>query len=358
MPRQVLICDDEETLTWSLARSLSHDREIFEVTTVNDGDTALAVLTQQPFDVVVLDIRMPGMNGLDVLITIKEKWPSTRVIMMTAYGSPEIKEKARARGSLFYIEKPFEIEDLRKLILKALNEDVSRGFAGSVSGLQLADLIQMNCLSQMTTALFVQKGDRKGCIYFEDGQITHAEVGAIEGEEALFTILSWSAGVFRFVGGMKAPKNTITTNWEYLLIEGMRRADEMSLALERGDIQDAEAAVAPIDDATRMLVKNLSSLSECAGCAVVKSEQEILYQSGNIMKEVDVPAVAAFFMNVPEILGDVVNSRPVKISFIGQNRFVLVYPFKIFVIVLLIKKSVVSPETLSSIERIMERYRG
>jgi DNA-binding response OmpR family regulator len=73
MPKQVLIVDDEETLTWSLAKSLSHDRETYEVTTVNDGETALATFEDQTFDVVVLDIRLPGISGLDVLVKIKEK---------------------------------------------------------------------------------------------------------------------------------------------------------------------------------------------------------------------------------------------------------------------------------------------
>ena len=307
MPKQVLIVDDEETLTWSLAKSLSHDRETYEVTTVNDGETALATFEDQTFDVVVLDIRLPGISGLDVLVKIKEKKPATKVIIMTAYGSIDVKEKARARGSLFYIEKPFEIEQMRGLILKALKEDAARGFAGSITGLQLPDLIQMNCLSQMTTALFVNKDERKGCIYFEDGQITHAEVGAIDGEEALFTILSWSTGSFKFMGGMKAPRNTIATNWEYLLIEGMRRADEMSLALERGEIEDSDFA--PVDESTRALVKNLSSLNECTGIAVVKSAQEILYQSGNISKEVNLSFVAKFYMNLPEALGDLSPNR-------------------------------------------------
>ncbi len=355
MPKQVLICDDEETLTWSLAKSLAYDRETYEVTTVNDGETALAVMEQQAIDVVVLDIRLPGMSGLDVLLQIKEKKPATKVIMMTAYGSADIKEKAKARGSLFYIEKPFEIEQLRGLILKALKEDAARGFAGSVSGLQLADLIQMNCLSQMTTALFVQKDDRKGCIFFEDGQMTHAEVGAVEGEEALFTILSWSTGIFKFVGGMKAPRNTISTNWEYLLIEGMRRADEMSLALERGEIDDSE--VAPVDEATRMLVKNLSSLSECAGIAVVRSEQEILYQSGNIAREINIPYVTRFYLSLPEALGNLSPSRPRKVTFIDQGRLVILYPFKIFALILLVKRSVLSQETSSTIERLIDRYK-
>ncbi len=354
MPKQVLIVDDEETLTWSLAKSLSHDRETYEVTTVNDGETALATFEDQTFDVVVLDIRLPGISGLDVLVKIKEKKPATKVIIMTAYGSIDVKEKARARGSLFYIEKPFEIEQMRGLILKALKEDAARGFAGSITGLQLPDLIQMNCLSQMTTALFVNKDERKGCIYFEDGQITHAEVGAIDGEEALFTILSWSTGSFKFMGGMKAPRNTIATNWEYLLIEGMRRADEMSLALERGEIEDSDFA--PVDESTRALVKNLSSLNECTGIAVVKSAQEILYQSGNISKEVNLSFVAKFYMNLPEALGDLSPNRPKKVTFVDQGRLVLLFPFKIFALILLINRSVISQETSSAIERLIARY--
>ena len=354
MPKQVLIVDDEETLTWSLAKSLAHDRETYEVTTVNDGETALSVIDQQPFDVVVLDIRLPGMNGLDVLMNIKEHKPSTKVIIMTAYGSTDIREKAKARGSLYYIEKPFEIEQMRNLILKALKEDSARGFNGSMTGLQLPDLIQMNCLSQITTALFVKKDNREGCIYFEDGQMTHAEVGAIEGEEALFTILSWSTGSFRFVGGVKAPKVSITTNWEYLLIEGVRKADEMSQALERGEIDESE--IAPVDESTRMLVKNLTSMSECTGIAVVRSDSEILYQSGNISRDIQIPYVARFYMDLPEFLGDLCPSRPRRVSFIDQGRLVLLYPFKIFTLIILINRSVLSQETSSTIERLIARY--
>jgi CheY-like chemotaxis protein len=354
MPKQVLIVDDEETLTWSLAKSLAHDRETYEVTTVNDGETALSVIDQQPFDVVVLDIRLPGMNGLDVLMNIKEHKPSTKVIIMTAYGSTDIREKAKARGSLYYIEKPFEIEQMRNLILKALKEDSVRGFNGSMTGLQLPDLIQMNCLSQITTALFVKKDNREGCIYFEDGQMTHAEVGAIEGEEALFTILSWSTGSFRFVGGVKAPKVSITTNWEYLLIEGVRKADEMSQALERGEIDESE--IAPVDESTRMLVKNLTSMGECTGIAVVRSDSEILYQSGNISRDIQIPYVAKFYMDLPEFLGDLCPSRPRRVSFIDQGRLVLLYPFKIFTLIILINRSVLSQETSSTIERLIARY--
>ncbi|HNY66296.1 MAG TPA: response regulator [Deltaproteobacteria bacterium] len=355
MHKQVLIVDDEETLTWSLAKSLAVDRETYEVTTAGSGEEALSLLNGRTFDVVVLDIRLPGMNGLDVLMKVKEMSPATKVIMMTAYGSSEIKAKAKARGSLFYIEKPFEIDQMRDLIFKALNEGSSKGFDGSITGLQLPDLIQMNCLSQVTTALYVSKGNREGCIFFEDGQITHAQIGVNEGEEALFSILAWSSGSFRFVGGMKAPRVTIHTNWEYLLIEGMRKADEMGLALEQGeDVDDGD--IAPIDEPTRIAVKNISSLPECTGLAVITSDNEVLYQSGGISGELDLPYLTKVFLDLAENLGALLSSTPKKVSFIDVNRLVMIYPFKIYVMILLFNKSVLPQETVSAIERVISRY--
>lgn len=353
MAKQVLIVDDEETLTWSLSKTLARDREIYEVATANDGLAALNLLKQKTFDVVVLDIRLPGIDGLDLLVRIRQDMPSTKVIIMTAYGSSEIKEKAKARGSLYYIEKPFDLDQMRTLILKALREDGDKGFKGSISGLQLPDLIQMNCLSQITTALYVKKDNREGVIYFEDGQIPHAEVGGLEGEEAFFTILSWQSGSFRFVGGVKPPCTTISTNWEYLLIEGMRKADEMSMALEKGEVEDHD--LAPIDEPTRLLVKNISTLGEFKGLTLITHTGEIVYQSGSINRDINVAFVSKFFLNLVDNLGDLISSTPQKVSFTDQGRLVLIYPFRVYILILLFSRSVLSPETMSTIERIVSR---
>ncbi len=354
MPRSVLIVDDEETLTWSLKKTLSRDREIYEVEVANDGKQALSLIENQSFDVIVLDIRLPGINGLDLLVKIKQQTPSTKVIIMTAYGSSAIRAKAMAMGSLFYIEKPFEIEDLRGLILKALRQEENKGFKGSITGLQLPDLIQMNCISQITTALYVEKGERQGIIYFEDGQITHAKVGGVEGEDALFTILSWSSGSFKFVGGQKTPYRSITANWEYLLVEGMRKTDELQIGLEKGDIEDDE--IPPIDDQARMLVKNMSSLDVCKGIIIITTEGEELYRKGSIPKKISVPFITKFFLTTSEYLGDLTSSTTQKISFIDHNELILIYPFRIHILILYFNRSILSQETISTIERIISRY--
>jgi CheY-like chemotaxis protein len=265
--RKVLVVDDEETLTWSMTKTLAKDTDQYEIIIANTGTDALQILEKGPVDVVVTDIRMPDINGLDLLSRVREKYPSTKVIIMTAYGSPEVHKEATRRGSYFYLEKPFEISDVRTIILKAL-EEKRGGFVGQVVDLQLVDIIQMACLGRFTMSLTVTKGDEEGLIYFQNGEIAHAEMGDIEGKEALYIILDWHEGRFNSQMGISPPKETIADRWEHLLLEGMRRKDEAKAAEERDStaLHEVEQAFEDLDkeaaikDSLERLLRILSNI--------------------------------------------------------------------------------------------------
>jgi YesN/AraC family two-component response regulator len=222
--KKVLIVDDEETLTWSMAKSLSKDKDKYEVFIANNGREALNYLEKNRIDLVITDIRMPDINGLDLLVKVRKEYPQTKVIIMTAYGSSDVQKEANQRGSLYYVEKPFEISDIRKIIIDLIGK--KKGFRGKLVGLQLTDIIQMNCLSRLTTALIVTKDAEKGIIYLNEGEIIHAECGEQKGAEAFYSILSWQEGEFLSNISFIPPAQTIYQNWEHLLIEAMRRNDE------------------------------------------------------------------------------------------------------------------------------------
>jgi CheY-like chemotaxis protein len=118
--KRLLIVDDEETLTYSLYQTFIKSPEIYEVVTAASGDEAAEKLAQSRFDLVLTDIKMPGMDGLELLMQIKARYPQTRVIVMTAFGSMEKKEESLAKGADFYIEKDFDITDIRQLVLEFL----------------------------------------------------------------------------------------------------------------------------------------------------------------------------------------------------------------------------------------------
>jgi len=224
--KKVLIVDDEETLTWSMARSLSKDKDKYEVIIANNGREALNSLKKNKIDLVISDIRMPDMNGLDLLVKIKKEYPQTKVIIMTAYGSSDVQKEANQRGSLYYVEKPFEISDIRKIIIDLIGK--KKGFRGKIFGLQLTDIIQMNCLSRLTTVLIITRDGERGIIYLNEGEIIHAECGEKKGTDAFYKILSWQEGEFVSNIGDIPPIQTIYQNWEHLLVEAMRRNDDKS----------------------------------------------------------------------------------------------------------------------------------
>lgn len=222
--KKVLIVDDEETLTWSMAKSLSKDRDKYEVIIANNGKEAINILKKNKVDLVITDIRMPDINGLDLLVKIRKEYPEIKVIIMTAYGSSDVQKEANRRGSIYYVEKPFEISDIRKIIVDLIGR--KKGFQGKVYGLQLTDIIQMNCLSRLTTALVITRDGEKGVIYLNEGEIIHAECGEKKGTDAFYKILSWQEGEFVSNIGVIPPVQTIYQSWEHLLVEAMRRDDD------------------------------------------------------------------------------------------------------------------------------------
>ncbi len=225
---RVLIVDDEETLTWGMSKSLSKARRNLEVLAANSGEEALGILEKTPVDIVITDIRMPGMDGLKLLSKVKSIYPSIDVIVMTAYGSSQVQQEAVTSGSLYYIEKPFEMEEMEELLDKALKKRTphKEALKGKPNNLQLTDIIQINCLGNLTCALKVSIDGEEGEIYFQGGEIVHSQCGSLMGEEAFFKILGWQNGKFETRDQFQPPPQTINSDWQSLLLRGSQILDE------------------------------------------------------------------------------------------------------------------------------------
>ena len=120
--KKILIVDDEETLTFSLYQSFQLWNKHYEVVTAASGEEAIKKIMLSEFDLVITDISMPGMSGIELLSKIRTNYPKTEVIIMTAYGSEEKREEAIKNGAKYYLEKPFEIRELKDLVMELLSE--------------------------------------------------------------------------------------------------------------------------------------------------------------------------------------------------------------------------------------------
>jgi DNA-binding NtrC family response regulator len=116
---RVLVVDDEALIRWSLAEMLGERGYV--VTEADNARMALAAIqqAQEPFDVVLLDYRLPDSADLRLLETVKRLAPTSQVIMITAHNSPELAQGAVALGAFRVINKPFEVESLAALVNQA-----------------------------------------------------------------------------------------------------------------------------------------------------------------------------------------------------------------------------------------------
>jgi len=117
IPAKVLIVDDEKDFVEMFSLRLEGQGE--KVSTAHSGKEALKVLEQAAIDVVILDIRMPGMDGIDTLKQIKKFYPIVEVIMLTGHGSTETAVEGMKLGAFDYLMKPAEFEDIKSKIENA-----------------------------------------------------------------------------------------------------------------------------------------------------------------------------------------------------------------------------------------------
>jgi two-component system, NtrC family, response regulator AtoC len=116
--RRVLVVDDEPLIRWSVAETLS-DRGYEVVETGDASGARKAVADSDTFDVVLLDYRLPDSDDLSLLASIRGAAPRARVIMMTAFGRPEVVRGALDLGAYSVISKPFEMQAIADLVAKA-----------------------------------------------------------------------------------------------------------------------------------------------------------------------------------------------------------------------------------------------
>ena len=113
----ILLVDDEIVFTRNLSRLL--EVRGYRVTIANDGESALRAFGEEKFDVVVLDLKMPGIDGITTLEEIRQLGLYTETLILTGHGSSDTKARAEELGAYAYMSKPCDLDDLLSMIKKA-----------------------------------------------------------------------------------------------------------------------------------------------------------------------------------------------------------------------------------------------
>jgi DNA-binding response OmpR family regulator len=119
--KPILIVDDEKNIRLTLSQALETLGAVID--TAANGEEALTKLKEKEFGLILLDIRMPGMDGMEVLHRVREIRPDIRVIMITAYGTVEAAVEAMKLGAVDFLQKPFDPEEIRELVLRVMDRE-------------------------------------------------------------------------------------------------------------------------------------------------------------------------------------------------------------------------------------------
>jgi len=227
--RKVLILDDEPGILEIYKKIISRLPSRPQVQVAETATQALALLDAEPFELFITDLRMPKIDGFQVLLSARQRWPDLKTVVMTGVGSQQYRELAYDSGIDLYTEKPTTPAEIRifgecieGLLLKGEKE---RGFRG-IQNKSLMDLVQIECLSLNSSTLKITSGALEGRVWIVKGNVIDAEAMGMTGEAAFRFIFGWKTGNFESMPGDPERKRTIFTSCDSLLLECAQTMDE------------------------------------------------------------------------------------------------------------------------------------
>ena len=285
----VLIVDDDVAFRTSIVRDLADQG--FAVSIAEDADRAIQILSDCAIDVVLTDLRMPGTNGIDLLVKARSIAPRTRGILMSGYASARDYQRAIECGAVRVLSKPFTSSELLQAIRQAV--ECETGFRGSIHGLSLVDLLQMFHYARRSLAIVVD-GLAPGQVFLEDGDIIHAAYRELVGESALRTILAMPAGSLRTMVLPQPTPRSITRDFQTLLLDSLRTVDEDSLSTDDYPLDELEpvAAPEPVSHVER-LIERLRRLDGYSSIMMIDGDDGVVLGSDCTMSSLDVEATAS-----------------------------------------------------------------
>jgi CheY-like chemotaxis protein len=239
---RILLVDDSVEFTDIFKAHLVGKRDpSWIVHTADTYAVALNCLKANPVNLVVLDITMPVMDGLQLLTMVKRSYPSVPVVLLSGLVTPEHRDYALQHGAALVLNKLDGFDNIYPA-LEATAEMPVDGFKGIVRQVGLTELLQLECLGRKSSVLEIKGADATGRIYISEGSIIHAEAGDVFGEKALARLFGLKGGEFHLKAFTQPARRTIEGQWEALLMDAAQTSDEQAGELAA---HEAGASVAP-----------------------------------------------------------------------------------------------------------------
>lgn len=249
--KNVLVVDDEETLLMIMVGRFEDYSDRFNVLTAGNGKEAVKVLESETVDLVVTDLKMPEMDGIELIAYMSSKFPSIPVIAASAYCTPDIQEKLKGLGAMQVMDKPVNFDLLAQGVLKGLERSHE---GGSLNCISLSSFLQIIEMEEKSCVLEVHgSAKQRGFYYMIHGEMYDAVYGELNGEEAAYEMLTWeNSELYLRNLPRERPEKRIQKLLMSVVMEGIRRKDEVreqkSAAVAEKKEKPQEAESSELDD--------------------------------------------------------------------------------------------------------------
>jgi CheY-like chemotaxis protein len=258
MIKKILLVDDDKALRETFKKGLETYSDSLHVVTAEDGESAMEKLKSQDIFLLITDLKMPKVDGFALLSHVMEHYPEVPVIVITGYGTPQMKQMAQRGGAVGYIEKPFMIQDLAQAALTQLRKISEGGMLHHVSSGMFLQLIEME---EKTCTIRVEdkRTGRFGVLYFLNGKLLDAKVEERKAEAAAYEIFAWDDVSISIQNSCLVTEGPIQGDIQSILMEAMRLKDEHSLSAGAEEENDGEAGRDAQPDTGREVVDETGS---------------------------------------------------------------------------------------------------
>ena len=249
---KILLLDDDPELLETFQLLLSRLPSEPEIHTANNGPRAMAMMEAEPYRLLICDLKMPKMDGLQVLSIVRRKHPEMRTVALTSLLDEQYRSRAYALGVDLFWHKPNSEQEIKmflECLESLLGRDEDSGFRG-VQSKSLVDIIQLECISQNSAVLRITNGPLTGKIWIQEGEIIASETQDLHGEPAFTKILSWKAGGFEQLPAEPTRERTIFKSYNGLLLETAQAIDE--LASGPKPEADPDAPISPLSQISQI----------------------------------------------------------------------------------------------------------
>lgn len=269
--RTVVLVDDDVSFLENIKDGLKYAIKDLKLITHTNAEDACESFEKNDVSLLVTDQQLPGMSGIELINFVDKEYPTVPVILMTAYGSPKLKNNATDTGAIRFFDKPVDLKEMIKEIEQALKlsgEDLT-----SIKKMSLATVLELLGMEKKTASIVVKdrESNRSGRIWFNNGELIDSEIDDLEGIEAVFEMLPFG-DVDIVVREREHNRVTISgVSLEYVLLEGMKRLDEKEVEKEN----ETKDEVSKFDKAVELLKKEIGETLLASGIFTIEDSKTI-----------------------------------------------------------------------------------